>query len=68
MAAAKKQRTDEAAIVKTAELKFDKEQIVGSARYRNRRDLMDALLEAGKKYTFETVDEMIEEYQKGQVK
>ena len=50
------------------EPKFSKEQILASARYANRRDLVDALLDKDKSYTFETVDNMIEKYKKGQVK
>lgn len=50
------------------EQKFSKEQILTSARYANRRDLVDALLDKDKSYTFETVDNMIEKYKKGQVK
>ena len=50
------------------EQKFNKEQILASARYANRRDLVDALLDKDKSYTFETVDNMIEKYKKGQVK
>lgn len=68
MAAAKKRATSATASVQTAEPQFSKEQIVASARYRNHRDLVDALLDDKKKYTFETVDKMIEKYKKGQVK
>ena len=50
------------------EQKFSKEQILASSRYANRRDLVDALLDKDKSYTFETVDNMIEKYKKGQVK
>ena len=50
------------------EQKFSKEQILASARYANRSDLVDALLDKDKSYTFETVDNMIEKYKKGQVK
>lgn len=50
------------------EQKFSKEQILASARYANRRDLVDALLDKDKSYTFKTVDNMIEKYKKGQVK
>ena len=50
------------------EQKFSKEQILASARYANRRDLVDALLYEDKSYTIETVDNMIEKYKKGQVK
>lgn len=50
------------------EHKFSKEQLLASARYADKRDLVNALLDDKKKYTFEAVNEMIEKYQKGQVK
>lgn len=50
------------------EQKFSKEQILASARYANRRDLVDALLDTDKSYTLKTVDNLIEKYMKGQVK
>ena len=53
---------------KKAEPEFGKEQILASERYKGERDLVDALLDEKKKYTLETVDRMIETYQKGQVK
>lgn len=53
---------------KQAEPEFGKEQILASERYKEKRDLVDALLDEKRKYTLETVDRMIETYQKGQVK
>lgn len=53
---------------KKAEPEFGKEQILASERYKEKRDLVDALLDEERKYTLETVDRMIETYQKGQVK
>lgn len=50
-----------------AEPAFSKEQILGSARYREQKDLADALLDAGRMYTFKTVDSMIENYMKRKV-
>ena len=50
------------------EKEFSKEQIVLSNKYRNYKDLVEALLDDKKKYTFETVDNLIEKYMKGQVK
>ncbi len=47
---------------------FSKEQIVLSDKYCKYRDLVNALLDDEKKYTFETVDSLIEKYMKGQVK
>jgi len=66
--AAKKTTTGTAARSEQTEPMFSKEQILASARYANRRDLVDALLDKDKSYTFETVDNMIEKYKKGQVK
>lgn len=66
--AAKKTATGTAARSEQTEPMFSKEQILASARYANRRDLVDALLDKDKSYTFETVDNMIEKYKKGQVK
>ena len=68
MAAKKKQETHSEANVQKAKQQFSKEQSAASERYRDHRDLVDALLEDGKKYTFETVDSLIEKYEKGQVK
>lgn len=48
--------------------KFSKEQILASARFANRRDLVDALLDEDKSYTMKTVDNLVEKYMKGQVK
>ena len=50
------------------EKKFNKEQIVSPDKYCKYRDLVNALLDDEKKYTFETVDNLIEKYMKGQVK
>ena len=66
MAGTKKRAT--VAAVQTAEQEFSKEQIVAAVKSRDKRDLVDALLDDKKKYTFETVDNLIEKYMKGQVK
>lgn len=66
LATAKKQEVSEAK-VQTPEPQFSKEQIVTSDKYRNQRDLVDALLEKDKKYTIEAVDNLIEKYKKGRV-
>ena len=67
---AARKRTADASVEqqKKAEPEFDKEQILASERYKGKRDLVDALLDEKRKYTLETVDRMIETYQKGQVK
>ena len=42
---------------------FEKEQLVLSARYAARRDMMSALLENGRKYTVEEVDNIIKDFE-----
>lgn len=64
--AARKKTVD--ADVQTIQKEFNKEQILASAKYSKRRDLVDALLKNNEKYTLETVDSMIEEFMKGKVK
>ena len=47
---------------------FSKEQIISSEKYEKNRDLLDALLEAGRMYVPKEVDEVIEKFMKGEVK
>lgn len=47
---------------------FLKEQLLTSARFQDRRDIVDALLEDGQLYTITAVKEKIENYRKGKVK
>lgn len=47
---------------------FSKEQILAAGRFRDRRDILDALLSADGQYTVEAVEQMIEKYMKGQVR
>lgn len=51
-----------------AAVKFSKEQLLRSVRYRKRRDLIGALLQDGGEYTLEEVNAKIENYMKGKVK
>ena len=66
--AVRKTTTGTAAKSEQTEQMFSKEQILASARFANRRDLVDALLDEDKSYTIETVDNLVEKYMKGQVK
>lgn len=68
MAARKTATTGTATRSEQTEPMFSKEQILASARFANRRDLVDALLDTDKSYTLKTVDNLIEKYMKGQVK
>lgn len=47
--------------------RYGKEQILGSSRYRGKRDLINALLEKEKQYSLEEVDGLLEVYLKGRV-
>lgn len=53
---------------KTPAAKFSKAQLLRSAQYETRRDLVGALLRDDVKYSLEEVDAAIENYMKGQVK
>lgn len=63
MAQAKTTNTEKAPAAPT----YTVEQLVGSKRYANRRDLIRALLDSGKTYTLHEVEELIENYMKGKV-
>lgn len=48
--------------------RFTKEQILSSARYADKRDLISALLDENIMYTLESVDKLIDGFMKGRVK
>jgi hypothetical protein len=50
------------------ESKFTKEQILGSKKYSNRRDVLVAILSDDKSYTLEQVDSLLDKFMKGKVK
>ena len=60
-------KKNEAAAEK-AERCFSKAQLVSSERFRDRRDIISALLEDDKRYAAEDAEKMIEAYMKGKVK
>ncbi|MCM1561746.1 MAG: hypothetical protein NC123_19760 [Butyrivibrio sp.] len=68
--AAKKVNTNlpEQETIELVEPMFSKSQLVRCSKYHDRKDLVDALLDGGKKYTMEQVDKMIGEFMKGKVK
>lgn len=47
---------------------FSREQLLASDRFRDRRDLLSALLAPDKTYTADAVEKEISKYMKGQVK
>ncbi|MBE6723272.1 MAG: hypothetical protein E7572_12515 [Ruminococcaceae bacterium] len=48
--------------------RYDKEQLLQSARYAGKRDLLTALLEDGRLYSHEETVALLENYLKGAVK
>lgn len=52
----------------TMEPTFTKEILVNSKRFRNKQDIVSALLKDGVEYTISDVEGMIEKYMKGKVK
>lgn len=51
-----------------AAFKYTKSQLAEAGRYREKRDLVEALLEPGRTYTMAETDEIISNYMKGRVK
>lgn len=47
---------------------YTKAQLVDSAKYRNRKDLINAVLVDGKTYTIEEVEQRVEQFMRGTVK
>jgi len=70
MAKQTKETVDTAEVKETAkpEQGFTKEQILASAKYANRRDLLTVLLVDGKSYTAEQVEQAMNDWFKKGVK
>lgn len=47
---------------------YTKQQLAASVRYADRQDIISVLLEDGEHYTFDEVDQLMEQYMKGKVK
>lgn len=47
--------------------KFKKDNLISSARYAEKRDIVSALLEDDKEYTLSEVDELVKKFMKGKV-
>lgn len=58
----------EAESAKTTDMMFSKEQLLSSERFRNRRDILNALLKEDVSYTAVQAENIIEKYMKGKVK
>ena len=50
------------------ENRFSKEQLIASEHFRERRDILEALLNDREQYTLRAVEEKIESYMKGKVR
>lgn len=53
--------------VESEQAVFTKKQLLASSRYKGKGDLLEALLEDGKMYSFQETDETIDFYMKGKV-
>lgn len=53
--------------VKVEPAVYTKQQLLASSRYKEKVDLLEALLEDEKKYSFQETDETIDCYMKGKV-
>ena len=51
-----------------AEIRVKKDNLVTSARYLDKKDVVNAVLEDGKEYTLAEVDELIRKFMKGKVR
>lgn len=52
---------------KVIENKFSKEQLVNSEKYRQYKDLLQAILKENKQYSLKQIDEEIKKFMKGKV-
>ncbi len=66
--AVKKVADAESSIPEKAEGLFSGEQLLRSERFRGRRDILSALVKPGEQYTVLAVEQLIEDYMKGQVR
>ncbi|GLC80213.1 hypothetical protein [Lacrimispora brassicae] len=52
----------------TAAVRYTKDQLIRSERYRNQRDLLSALLDDRKEYSVTEAEEIMNQFMKGRVK
>lgn len=63
-----KQKNGDALEIGTTETEFTKAQLMGSKRYADSMDLLNALLLDGESYSHSQVTKLIEDFMKGEVK
>ncbi len=68
MATKKKDTLEKNAAKQKDTQRFGREQVLASARYQGRKDLVSALLQDGGEYATAEVDRLIENFLKGKVK
>ncbi len=56
------------AVSEKAESVFSKQQLIKSERFKDRKDIVNAILSDDKKYTISAVYQAVEKYMKGKVK
>jgi len=54
-------------IMETEPLRFDKAQLVAAKRYKHKQDVVNVVLKQDQLYTFDEVDELIENFMKEKV-
>lgn len=59
-------KKEETSALKTA--LFSREQLLASARFANRRDIVSAILQAGRQYSIAEVEQAIADYMQGKVR
>lgn len=62
---AKKKISEEIADVVETSVSYTKAQIYKAKRYMNQKDIITVMLEEDKRYTFDQVDKLIEQFLKG---
>lgn len=62
-----KANKSESTVKKKISIQFTKEQILKFKKYENRIDLLNALLDDGKKYTKAEVEDAVKAFMKGKV-
>ena len=65
MAKKKTEQIEEAIEVVETPVSYTKKQIYNAKRYINRKDIITIMLEEDKRYTFDQVDKLIEQFLKG---
>ena len=66
--ASKKKKAEKEVKIEKAEGLFLKEQLLKAECFKNRKDIVNAVLSDGKRYSVNEVNKMVDVYMKGKVK